>query len=270
MNELKEQVVALAAELLKERRKRESNEDYDEDGDDCPFSIDFLDELVSGADSKSLWKKKMVSRPIKAERPRPKTEPQLRPRSSNEESLIADSWENTDPGIKNLFAIPSSRESDRSNERETDEDYNVGKDLVSYDFALRKLRESFEEKNSSDSGSGQSGRVTTPGLGKVKNIEELYDYLNKPNSDELESDADSDNAESDLSDIAESDADSISANVESNKEVNSVVKGHIKKLDETLAHNETLLLQMKKCHKQYEVRLLFFWSSFWFYKVVDC
>ncbi len=247
--------MALAASLLKERRKRETNGHQDGDIDDCPFSIEFLDELVHGADSKSLWAKRTPHKlpPIESERPH--TEPPMR--HSPEETFVTDSWEASMSGIK---TVPPLSESTVPENDVLYENPNVDKDVVSYDFALRKLKESFEEKPDP-----MDTRAVTPSLGRVRTIDELYDYLSKPKSSDETSISVIDEAENDLVNDHNDDNEDSGAD----DEVNAVVNVHIAKLDETLAHNESLLREMTSCHKRYEVSFWFLHTNFqtllWFY-----
>ena len=239
---------------------------------------------------------------------RPQTEPPM-PHKSIDESIV-DSWEASEPDLKTMYEVPPSRESSTA-ASDNLEDPNLDRDIVSYDFALRKLKESFEEKSDPRLAKQNEGRLMTPTLGKVRDIDELYDYLNKKSSDERDIDDTQevkpyyksnsagrehvfdhqDETNPELNDFLKKERGSHreikeTQNVEthyksdragkesvSNYEdrteqndevVNNVVKGHIAKLDETLAHNETLLLEMTKCHRRYEVRPLYSFLPFKF------
>ena len=243
--------------------------------------------------------KQKASRKSPVEPQRPQTEPSM-PHKSIDESIVVDSWEASEPDIKTMYEVPPSRESSTV-ESDILEDPNLDRDIVSYDFALRKLKESFEEKSDPRLAQQKEVRVTTPSLGKVRDIDELYDYLNQKSNSERENDntqevehyyksnrpgrehAFNHQAETmpELKDYIKKEQDSgrkISGTQDSegyhkvdragkesvlnyqdrteqnDKVVSNVVKGHIAKLDETLAHNETLLMEMTKCHRHYEVR----------------
>jgi hypothetical protein len=227
VNELKDQVAALANELLKVRKKQnwERNNDNDDDLD-----IEFLDGLVSGADTKSAWKQKMAHKPrlqpITSDRPQ--TGPPKR--TSNDESLVLDSWVSND-GINTMYEIRESSVSVHEESFHLD-DPDIDKNIMYYDFALSKLRQTLDDKKN-----GSPGRHTL-GLGSVRNINELYSYLN-PNDEQKE------HQETPFypNEIPSTPS----------KEVDTVITDHISKLDENIDYNETLLNEMTNCHRRYEV-----------------
>ncbi len=247
VNELKSQVVALAAELLRvKKKKRRSNDDDDDDDDDeledCPFSIEFLDDLVGAADSQTVWKKnnmrKMTLSPIAQQRPM--TEPLSSTSTSNDDSWQADT-EKEIPTLRKMHeSTPTLLDHrDDDNSSTSAEDPDLDKNIISYDFALSTLKETLNEATSQASAVGNF-RPLTPGLGKVRNIDELYDYLHKHGSFEQK------NKEEENIHINISKSDD-----EQFRDV--VVSDHVSKLDETIAQNESLLLEMTNCHKRYEV-----------------
>jgi hypothetical protein len=242
VNELKGQVVALAAELLKVRKQREEQYEFDggRDDDDCPFSIDFLDGLVSGRDSKTLWKQN--ARPstprLKPIPMRPKTEPILGP--CFEDSVTTkDSWEVSERNIgkkhESMYELRETPTSPEEEDSTSAEDPDIDKNILSYDFALTSLRQSLVDE-AKESSTKQLDKRATLGLGKIRNIDELYDYLNQSESQDIEDET--------------TIQDNISGQVD---QVENVVSNHIAKLDETISYNNTLLNEMTASHKRYEV-----------------
>jgi len=249
VNELKSQVVALAAELLRVKKKKKqkrggggeynSDDDDDDELEDCPFSIEFLDDLVGAADSQTVWKRNAMRKTALS--PIPQQRPMTEPVSSN------DSWEGeNDTGAKPMHqkmheSTPMMFDHrDDDNSSTSAEDPDLDKNILSYDFALSKLKESLNEAtNETLVNYGGGDRPFTPGLGKVRNIDELYDYLHKHGSFELEND---NHQQEEKNDTSESD----------DQVRKGVVSDHVTKLDETIAYNENLLIEMNNCHKRYE------------------
>lgn len=230
VTELKSQVAALAAELLKVK----NNQQRDDASDDCPFSLTFLNGLVSGdtINTKSEWKKDMSVlqglEPIQQQRP--KTEP-VNVSFSNEESLVTDSWEQSNRDVIEV--------SDEDKNDITDEDPDLDKNMVSYDFALAKLRESLDEAQNRNS-ELEYDRCNTPGLGKIQNIDELYNYLNHSKNSESKDDLNQIDLES------------------PSTEDNDAISDHMKKLDQTITYHSALLLEMSNCHERYDVSKIHF------------
>ena len=237
VNELKSQVVALAAELLRVKKKKQGSSDDDDELEECPFSIEFLDDLVGATGSQSVWKRNRLRKtalsPIA--QMRPMTEPVSS--TSHDDSWEANTEKETEIIQKMHESAPIFDHRDDYNSSTSAEDPDLDKNIISYDFALSKLKESLNEATNEAFVNG-GDRPFTPGLGKVRNIDELYDYLHKHDSFELESDEQQTNT----------------CSSESGHEVrNDVVSDHVTKLDETITYNETLLNEMTNCHKRYEV-----------------
>ena len=241
VNELKSQVAALATELLKIR----SNQERHDTSDDCPFSVTFLNGLVNGtnADAKSAWTKGMIetqdSQPILQQRP--KTEP-LPVSHSHEESLVNDSWEVSNNDIANITDVCSPSDSDDDINISAEDPDLVDKNMLSYDFALAKLRESLDKAHNKNP-KIERNRSHTPGLGKIQNIDELYDYLNENESSKRRDDISQTNL---LSPSKEYNANS----------------DHMTKLEQTISYHSALLFEMLNCHKHYDVSSIFFNFSY--------
>lgn len=237
VNELKEQVVALASELLKHKMRNLDNQD--DEGkffDDCPFSIEFLDGLVNGNESKTLWRKNsfqthtldpILSRPT-SNPSRPQTGPPAV--RSNDDSFDhhKDSWEVSEREINTISDLRTSPVSDKD-EMSDSGNTDINKNILSYDFALATLRESLTEAKKSNEFHHH------PALGKIRNIDELYEFLNQSSSGSFDINTERINQST------------------SNDGVDSIISGHINKLDEMISHNESLLQEMTNRHKRYEV-----------------
>jgi len=247
VNELKSQVVALAAELLRVRKLREqnTNDDSNDEFEDCPFSIDFLGGLIRGGDSQSLWKRNMSQtyqlqqqqRPMKPITPdRPATAPvtPLREDESVDSRTEIKTVYNMRSNLVNKIIDEEDEEDSEGNEEsDSAEDPELDKNILSYDFALAKLRESLENATNGVHSPARSLR-SRPGLGKVRNIDELYEYLNQ--------------AESVYDDnVSKGDTKTITS-----EHIEYVVADHIAKLDDTISQNQTLLKQMVDYHERYK------------------
>ncbi len=253
VNELKEQVVALASELLKHKmRNLEIQGNEAGSFDDCPFSIEFLDGLVNGTDSKTLWRKNsfqtntlepILSRPTSIfqtntlepilSRPTPSpSRPQTGPPALRikDDSLDhhKDSWEVSEREINTISDMRTSPVSDKD-EMSDAGNTDIDKNILSYDFALATLRDSLTLAK-------KSGEFHHhPDLGKIRNIDELYEFLNQSSSRSFDINTERINQST------------------SNDGVDTIISGHINKLDEMISHNESLLQEMTNRHKRYEV-----------------
>jgi hypothetical protein len=237
VNELKDQVIALASELLKHKMRNFDNQD-DEEGsfDDCPFSIEFLDGLVNGTDSTTLWRKNsfqthslepILSRPASSPS-RPQTGPPAVRRKDDSLDLHKDSWEVSEREINTISDLRSSPVSDKDDMSDSG-NTDIDKNILSYDFALATLRDSLTEAKKS------SEFHHHPALSKIRNIDELYEFLNQSSNRSFDVNAERINEST------------------SNDGVDSIISGHINKLDEMISHNESLLQEMTNRHKRYEV-----------------
>lgn len=274
VHELRDQVAALAAELLKMR----SNKSYDED--DFPFSIEFLNELIRGGDG-SVWRKReglqrSASMNINT---------QLRPSTSPAMSVVT-----PDRTIgHHAFGNPDSRkinmgfmtqvevfqEDDTEWDANSAEDPELAKNIESYDFALATLRQSvsqkmarhvqepskpfdiitttlerdedhelrhdefrahmYDEIDGKDDEAARSSPPPSPpsALKKIRNIDELYDFLNN-------------NTYVDENGKIVDDEGTV---------VSEVVQSHVLKLEEAISQNEKILKEMETSHEIFEVRM---------------
>ncbi len=276
VNELRSQVAALAAELL---RVRSTDED-----EDCPFSADFLKDLMGGtkpSDGGSLasWRpKRNKQTPLPTVidtssnedeedlKEQMEDEEEKRPLSCPEVMQRQISWNLTDNS--DLASIPESVPDDDASDDGSAENPELEKDIVSYDFALSTLRQTLNASHESskiiytsssddyDSGldamaespetvidegnlpvprgpSPTRGLIGAPksSLRKIRNIDELYDYLNQNTYV---------NGDGDIVD-------------EDGTVVSEVVNSHVIKLDGAISQNEVLLREMTSCQELFEV-----------------
>ena len=284
VNELREQVAALASELLRMRNQGSDDEE------DYPFSLDFLSDLIKGSkSSRNGWRKRQSGSihglsslksfdedlPKNMLKPRPATSPQAS--DTPDHTLQQVSWD-----IASIQSFDTQRdEFDAMGGEKSDwdadsaEDPELSKNIESYDFALVTLRNSVnhqiakqslrQTQNSSamksfqeelrnydemdDEASYQEGmnevspipieavaefapESPPPALKKVRNISELYDYLNK------------NTFVNEHGDIVDDDGTVVS----------EVVNSHVTKLAGAISQNELLLKEMETSHEIFEVR----------------
>lgn len=260
VNELRDQVAALAAELLRLRNI--------DDEETCPFSVDFLTDLMGGTkggkiNNSSSWATKFNEHKMRTseeternndeednedrKEARPCTSPgPQRPALTNQVSWNIDNDGNT--------TIADTEHEEDGNSAENPEH---DKNILSYDFALATLRETIDQVHTSRDHIGNDHdveKVVTPSprryepqvpmresleqkslpkpsLKNVRNIDELYSYLN---------DNTYINEKGDLVD-------------EDGTVVSEVVTDHVAKLDGTISQNELLLKEMISCQELFEV-----------------
>ncbi len=282
VNELRSQVAALAAELLRVRST-------DEDEEDCPFSVDFLRDLMGGAKpsdgSLASWRPKRSKQtplPTVIDTSSNEDEEDLEEQMKEEKRPISCpgvmerqiSWNLTDNS--DLASIPESIPDDDASDDGSAENPELEKDIVSYDFALSTLRQTLNASHESskilyasssddyDSGleamaaspvtvpdkdndqvpegpSPSRGLIAAPksSLRKIRNIDELYEYLNQNTYV---------NEDGDIVD-------------EDGTVVSEVVNSHVVKLDGAISQNELLLREMASCQDLFEVCLFPFNST---------
>lgn len=257
VSELRGQVAALAAELL---RMRNQNSD---DGGDYPFSLDFLKDLVVGShvwENKKLPKRNLTSSKsldadagVDGVEARPSSTPEL---NTMKQQV---SW-NLEPG-HSLDGYGDDKDDDwDAHSANSAEDPELAKNIESYDFALATLRQSLNqhalkdpqnETNSllsSEKGIGESpppsprrslqvepSSAPPPELKWIRNINELHDYLN-------ENTYVNENGE-----LVDDDGTVVS----------EVVNSHVAKLSGVISHNEKLLDAMSSSQHLFEVRICF-------------
>lgn len=284
VNELREQVAALASELLRMRNQGSDDEE------DYPFSLDFLSDLITGSESShNGWRKRQSGflhglRSLKSfDDDGPKNMLKQRPSTSPE---VSDTPDHTLQQVSWDLAPIQSFDTQRDEfdamggdkpgwDADSAEDPELAKNIESYDFALFTLRHSVnhqiakqslrQTQNSSamqsfqeelrkydeldDEASYQEGMNESsaipieaeaefapesppPALKKVRNISELYDYLNK------------NTFVNEHGDIVDDDGTVVS----------EVVNSHVTKLEGAISQNERLLKEMKTSHEIFEVR----------------
>eukprot|EP00557_Chaetoceros_sp_GSL56_P014628 CAMPEP_0176486142 /NCGR_PEP_ID=MMETSP0200_2-20121128/5412_1 /TAXON_ID=947934 /ORGANISM="Chaetoceros sp., Strain GSL56" /LENGTH=1269 /DNA_ID=CAMNT_0017882827 /DNA_START=298 /DNA_END=4107 /DNA_ORIENTATION=- len=273
VNELRDQVAALAAELLRMRNIKKIDED-----DDFPFSIDFLNALVRGGDV-SVWRQKEGLRHSASMN----VTTQLRPSTSPvvsvvtpERTLGRESYWNRDFMKIKMDALTEAQTIYYDNDDDWDansaEDPELAKNIESYDFALATLRHSVSQKMArqmqtsvqttepvtvslenpddygfhhdeseaheyeNDAKDDEADIVPIPpsppsALKKIRNIDELYEYLN-------------DNTYIDENGKIVDDEGTI---------VSEVVQSHVLKLEEAITQNEKILKEMETSHEIFEL-----------------
>jgi kinesin family protein 4/21/27 len=240
VNELRSQVAALAKELLRVQSTDLVDVNVEpEEEEEFLFSTEFLHSLVGGVNAPPLWRKKEKQ-----------TEQSHRQHHSHHRIRKQDSHQDRRNLLQSLESAPSSDSVDRlrnemngiSEENDTQSVYSVetgtnststttdesklGKNIISYDFALSALRNTIEAKTNKTS---EANSTDSSGLGlkTVRNIDELYQYLNE-------------------------DSDIVIENDEMDEE-ESVYSNRVSKLNDTIAENEILLRDMTDCHEKYQV-----------------
>lgn len=277
VHELRDQVAALAAELLRMRSNQSRKEE-----DDFPFSIDFLNELVRGGDG-SVWRQKGLKRSASMN-----IHTLVRPSTSPAVSVVTPERTIGREGFGHLqdyrkMEIDSTTEGGAIHDDDAEwdassaEDPELAKNIESYDFALATLRQSVHQKMArqnqksnqppetiiaslekaqdhelqhdklnADDDKDAKDHVTTnispppspppsppSALKKVRNIDELYDYLNN-------------NTYVDENGKIVDDEGTV---------VSEVVQSHVLKLEEAIFQNEKILREMETSHEIFEVRL---------------
>jgi len=258
VQQLRSRVAALAAELLRMR-----NRGFDDDDDEHnPFSIDFLKDLVDRTDQPRREKnyptrRKNSHAQVKINQ-RPTSSPMISSQGVSLKRNVSVSWHE---GPSELFHDKSEHDGHPDDEHDdhpddnSAEDPELAKNIESYDFALATLRQSLESKNQrqsfyegdthqldkwengaiEDSPIQRSRNVSlsperAPELKKIRNIDELYDYLN---------DHTHMNEEGEIVD-------------DEGTVISQVVNSHVIKLDDAISQNERLLKEMEACHEIFE------------------
>uniref|UniRef100_A0A7S3VBP7 Kinesin motor domain-containing protein n=1 Tax=Chaetoceros debilis TaxID=122233 RepID=A0A7S3VBP7_9STRA len=259
VNELRDQVAALAAELLR-LRKTDDEETY-------PFSVDFLTDLMGGTkgskkNNSSSWATKFNEHKIKLDRETEKKDKEEDTEHGNiARPFTAQGLERPALGNQvswNLDNDSNTTIADTEIEHEEDGNSTVNhKNIRSYDFALATLRNTIDQvqtsRDSIENYNHDLSNVVTPSprqyepqvpvrenleqrslpkpaLKNVRNIDELYSYLN---------DSTYINEKGDLVD-------------EEGTVVSEVVTDHVAKLDGTISQNELLLKEMISCQELFE------------------
>ena len=278
VHELRDQVAALATELLKMRSGKNG-----EDDDDFPFSFEFLTKLVRGGNG-SVWRKKEdLNRSMSMtfnSRLRPSTSPAASLVTPERELRHGTSWsfEKTFDVMAEADVIPDD---DSDSDVNSAEDPDLAKNIESYDFALATLRQSVNQKlarqnqklsqpalpsssyadalkdydlnldcstkteHTEEYITNESNHIVPPpsppsALKKIKNIDELYDYLNN-------------NTYVDENGKIVDDEGTV---------VSEVVQSHVLKLEEAINQNEKILKEMETSHEIFEVRYILGYDLF--------
>jgi len=272
VHELQGQVAALAAELLRMRRQGSDDEE------DCPFSLDFLSDLVNNrCNGSNAWRRRqnIDMHALKNKRsfdeyglnPRPSTSPEVS-KGSPERTMQDVSWDLTPVQSFDTQREEFGERKDNNNwDADSAENPELAKNIESYDFALTTLRQSvaiqslrFTQKSPfmlqeemkrielDGEGSYQEGvnevsampsaadQFYTPGspppaLKKIKNINELYDYLNK------------NTYVNEQGDIVDDDG----------TDMSEVVNSHVSELKGAISQNERLLKEMETSNEIFQV-----------------
>ncbi len=241
VQQLRSRVAALAAEVLRMRNRDDGDDKDDEENEDNPFSISFLQELVRGSDPPGRGLKKSNSlnshpQPKSKRYNRPSTSPNLSDRKEKNSFLRNVSWHD--------MPLNENSEHGDNSDSGSAEDPELTKNIESYDFALAALRQSIDKKAQGESffeavqewddndDNESEQRLRSPSsplaeLKKIRNIDELYDYLNEHTY------------VNDDGDIVDDEGTVISG----------VVTNHVMQLDDVISQNEVLLRNMKEGHE---------------------
>lgn len=206
VSELKDQVTALASELLKMKREKEeknessSNSDSvenDEGTNGCSFSIEFLEGLVSDVNSTSLLKKQEAKVPQHF-----RLEPIPTEIYKHEDNVISIDEVHVTP-----VNINTKKRSIVTNSLELE------KNIQSYDFTSSTLKETLagSKHPTPVKHLDEEFRAT---VAQLRNVDELY-----ANDDNL-------------------------CHQHTQNQVDKVISDHILNLDDSIAHNERLLEEM--------------------------
>ena len=245
VNELRSQVAALAKELLRVQGSDsidvEARDSKEEEA--SLFSKEFLNTLVDGVNVNAppLWRKaKTLTEQSHQQRQTHHRQPKQESHQHMQNSLEAvPSSDSIDRLRREMNSISEGNTHDEENDTQsvytvetgvgtttTSDEKKLGKNIISYDFALSALRNSIEAKTNkiSEVHSMDSSEI---GLKTVRNIDELYQYLNEDSDIEIENDE--------------------------RDEEDSVYSNRMSKLNDTITENEILLREMTDCHEKYQV-----------------
>ena len=258
VNELRAQVSALASALLSMHKNSSS--------DAFPFSVDFLNNLVSGdkISSHKVGSSLKSSKSLDTDDGDREGDNNIRPSTSPETALPKRGRFTPQKVSWNLKKRRSMDDGSKLENPVNDaEDPELAKNIESYDFALATLRETIDQEalrqsltentpselwvdpketnnggGFNDDGIQQSEGIPEPSspppaLKKVRNIDELYEYLNN------------NTFVNERGDIVDEEGTVVSA----------VVSSHVAKLNDAISQNEQLLKEMTSCHEIFEVRL---------------